>query len=523
MANTIGNPAPGPVIALCGPDGTGKTTIADVLAEELPGPALHVHHRPGLLPYPAGDPHRDYTNPYQHRPRTPVQSMLKLVYLYLDWLLGWFLLIRPHSRRGGSVIIQRPWDDMVVDPARYRLDVPEWVVRHMGRFLPRPDLTVLLNGSPHLIHERKPELSEAEIGNQIAAWRAVIGNGDRTLVVGVDGDLETTMGPIRRASGVGLLRDQLDLGSVQSGRFLLPRTPASAAATGIWIYQPLDHRARIIHRMAWLTAQSGLFRLLPAGRLPDELLLRVASWIPRGGTVAARRLRGGRRWVVQVIEADGSKGPILKVALSASDRISLDREHQALHTASESLEPPLAAPSVSEHRDGVLVMEPVDWKLRDHPLSLPAELARGLGELFTGTSVGSHDEKRGRVHGDLAPWNLLWDGELWFLLDWEESRPDGLPYHDLFHHWVQSHALMGSPSLEEIIDGIDGRGGLGEALQAFAHAADVPDDEMPTRFLRYLQMSMDEMDPTSSRFGPAVSRRRELERVVEALVIPAER
>lgn len=523
MSTTTGKPAPGPVIALCGPDGTGKTTIADVLAEELPSPALHVHHRPGLLPFPAGDPHRDYTDPYQHRPRTPVQSILKLFYLYLDWVLGWFLLIRPHSRSGGSVIIQRPWDDMVVDPARYRLDVPEWVVRRMGRFLPRPDLTVLLDGSPQLIHERKPELSESEIGNQIAAWREVIDNGDRTLMVSVDGDLETTMDPIRRASGMGGLRAQLDHGSVQNGRFLLPRKPASAAASGVWIYQPLDQRARIIHRMARLTAQSGLFRLLPAGRLPSELLLRIAPWIPRGGTVAARRLRGGRRWVVQVIEADGSKGPILKVALSASDRISLDREHQALHSASESLKPPLATPSVSDHRDGVLVMEPVDWKLRNHPLSLPAEVASGLGELFAATSVGDDEEIRGRVHGDLAPWNLLWDGELWFLLDWEESRPDGLPYHDLFHHWVQSHALMGRPALAEIVDGIAGRGEMGEAVEAFAQAAGVPDDEMPAQFLRYLHRSMDEMDPTSSRFGPAVSRRRELERVVEALVIPAER
>ncbi|MBF0107846.1 MAG: phosphotransferase [Magnetococcales bacterium] len=37
------------------------------------------------------------------------------------------------------------------------------------------------------------------------------------------------------------------------------------------------------------------------------------------------------------------------------------------------------------------------------------------------------------VHGDFAPWNLRFDHGIMFVIDWEESEPDGLATTDLFH------------------------------------------------------------------------------------------
>lgn len=50
------------------------------------------------------------------------------------------------------------------------------------------------------------------------------------------------------------------------------------------------------------------------------------------------------------------------------------------------------------------------------------------------------------VHGDFSPWNLnrLPNGDF-FAVDWEESIPQGLPFHDLVHYYVVQSFELGKP------------------------------------------------------------------------------
>lgn len=159
----------GAVIVLSGPDGTGKSTIAELLDAATGGSALRIHHRPGILPTSGGS--SDPSQPHGSTPRGPVLSLSKVLYVYLDYVFGWLVRVLPAKRKGNMVIIERGWWDMVVDPVRYRLKRVERIMLRLGLWLPSPDLHVILHAPPKLLLERKSEISEDELRRQMARWR----------------------------------------------------------------------------------------------------------------------------------------------------------------------------------------------------------------------------------------------------------------------------------------------------------------------------------------------------------------
>jgi thymidylate kinase len=164
-------------IFLLGPDGTGKTTLLsnlEVLLEPCFRKQKVLHFRPMLFEKAGrgvvSDPHAD-------PPRSLAASLAKVGYYYLDNLLGYALCILPSVIRSSLVIRDRGFDDMLVDK-RYRLKGTDGLVRFLRLLLPRVDMMFILEGSPEIIHERKPELGVAEIDRQQKALRSM-GSGMR--------------------------------------------------------------------------------------------------------------------------------------------------------------------------------------------------------------------------------------------------------------------------------------------------------------------------------------------------------
>jgi thymidylate kinase len=163
----------GAVITVAGPDGAGKTTIAEELTRRLSAHSrvLRVHSRSQLLPRrtPVGDA---VTAPHERPPYPGPLSLMKASYLFLDFLLGWLLRIRPFVRDGGWVVVERGWWDVAVDPVRYRLGVPGGLLSLLGNLLPQPDLVLVLEAPPELMAARKRELTQNELARQTESWRS---------------------------------------------------------------------------------------------------------------------------------------------------------------------------------------------------------------------------------------------------------------------------------------------------------------------------------------------------------------
>ncbi|HEY2343208.1 MAG TPA: hypothetical protein VGH90_09280, partial [Chthoniobacteraceae bacterium] len=164
-------------IAILGPDGSGKSA-AIARARERLGKLFvdtHVHHwRPSILPDlgvlfrkrkrhegPVKDPHGQ-------TPHSRPVSLFRLLYYSLDYWLGYFAQIWKRKAQTHLVLFDRYAADMWCDPRRYRLALPDPLLRWVASLAPQPDFTFVLLADAEVLQRRKGELPPEQIGAILA-------------------------------------------------------------------------------------------------------------------------------------------------------------------------------------------------------------------------------------------------------------------------------------------------------------------------------------------------------------------
>jgi len=177
---------PGFTIAVLGTDGAGKTTIIDAISEPL-NEAVHnalyyEHMRPNLIPNIAqalGKKQHDgpVTDPHSAKPSGLAGSLLRLFYYSFDYIVGYWIKIYPVTVKKSSIwIFDRYYYDYLIDPKRARINLPSWIIRGVGVFIPKPDLILCLGANPSVIHDRKPELPLDEVTEQVDKLKSLCEN-----------------------------------------------------------------------------------------------------------------------------------------------------------------------------------------------------------------------------------------------------------------------------------------------------------------------------------------------------------
>jgi thymidylate kinase len=162
----------GLLVAVFGPDGCGKSTLIQHLQAMLVEPfrrTVAFHLRPRLISRNAND--GPVTDPHGKPPYSWWLSLLKIPYYLLEYGLGYLFQVRPRLVRSTLVLFDRYYDDLLVDPRRYRYGGPLELVRLARRLIPRPDLVLILDASEDQLMARKREVSPAELRRQRAAYR----------------------------------------------------------------------------------------------------------------------------------------------------------------------------------------------------------------------------------------------------------------------------------------------------------------------------------------------------------------
>jgi hypothetical protein len=495
-------------VLIVGPDGAGKSTLTDLLpgrCGRLFRRSLRLHARPALLPRPGwflGQPLADPTRPHARPPHGRGLSLAILAYHWFDFLLGSWLRIWPTRARTGLVLMERGWWDFAVDPRRSRLQTRVRVVQLLGRLLPHPDLVLRLEAPSAAIHERKAELPCQELERQTQEWRQVLPATLKSVALDARRPADELAD-----QGTAAIADLLEERAVRrlgagwaalparrSPRWLLPRGPHEVAQRGLSVYQPVTFRSLMGWHAARRFAALGGFRLLPRATAPPKTVREaLAPFVPPGGTFAVARANHPGRYVALLLAEDGEVDLVAKVATDEESWGALAREREALARLGPLMPAPVVAPRVIANGEGILVLEAAAWAPRLRPWRLPEEVARALGTFFR---MG-RGNAQGLAHGDCAPWNLLRTAEGWTLVDWEHAREDAPPFFDLFHYLVQAHVLLGRPSREALLNGLEGHSWIGAALRAYSESADLDPGEARAGLSAYLETTAVTLDEST--------------------------
>ena len=167
------SPPRGLHVVLLGPDGAGKSTtidrVTDDVASLFPG-GVEMETVAGFRTRP----NIASSQPHAKTPRSLPVSIAKVVYWFLYYTPGYWMKVTPTLRRRTLRLNHRYLLDTVIDPRRYRYGGPEWLLRLAWRLAVKPDLVVLLDGPPEVIHARKQEVPFEETGRQCRAYRLTV-------------------------------------------------------------------------------------------------------------------------------------------------------------------------------------------------------------------------------------------------------------------------------------------------------------------------------------------------------------
>jgi thymidylate kinase len=155
----------GLMVVFLGPDGSGKSSVIDQVEQDL-APAFWRTAQYRLRPSQGKSGGNPVTDPHARPLRGTASSLAKLAFWFADYTLGYTGRTLPQLVRSTFVLFDRYYQDLFVDPARYRYGGPMSLAHMVGRLVPRPHLFIVLDAPPEVLYARKQEVPIEEIIRQ---------------------------------------------------------------------------------------------------------------------------------------------------------------------------------------------------------------------------------------------------------------------------------------------------------------------------------------------------------------------
>ena len=163
----------GAFIVIVGPDGVGKTTLAEGLLRHYGASTGYFHFVPPLSGLASQPPVTSTPSPKvdANARGAPLLGWIRMARNFLRFWAGYLLSVRPAMRDGRLVVGDRGLYGYLIQPRELRFFGPERFAAWMVRLLPQPDLVINLTNEPDVIAQRKQELPRDRIVAELQAWR----------------------------------------------------------------------------------------------------------------------------------------------------------------------------------------------------------------------------------------------------------------------------------------------------------------------------------------------------------------
>lgn len=170
----------GMTFAFLGVDGSGKSSLARALMRSAAVifPAQDFFYwRPSFLKQPGiafglrdSSPLDGNPDPHGHSPENLFRSLLRFLYYLIDFTFGYLVKVWPLKVKKHLCVFDRYYYDAIIDSFRYNFSLPRWLLRLPILFIPKPDVTIVLDLSVEELLRRKKELPDNELRRQRAAF-----------------------------------------------------------------------------------------------------------------------------------------------------------------------------------------------------------------------------------------------------------------------------------------------------------------------------------------------------------------
>lgn len=175
-------------IAIMGPDGSGKTTVIEQLKKDMGEAFRRIQY---FHLYPKPESHSIVrTDPHNQKVRSLILSVMKLLYFVILYNVGYLSYVLPMKIKSTMTIFDRYFDDILVDPIRYRNGAPDWIVKFIRYFIPQPDLWIILDAPTDVIQKRKAEVSAEETERQRQGYINLANTKRNAILVNTDRDIK---------------------------------------------------------------------------------------------------------------------------------------------------------------------------------------------------------------------------------------------------------------------------------------------------------------------------------------------
>ena len=179
------------VISFMGVDGSGKSTLIELLRKKLKNKfkkIKYVHLRPYLILL---DKSTVQANPHKTKKTWPILlNFIRILYWLIIYRLFFYLFANKPRQ---LIIFDRYADDLMIDPIRYKFNLPNRITKFILNFFPNPSLWIVLNAPIKVLEKRKKELPTKELKRQIRTYLNFAKQRKNSIVVNTNNSVQSSL------------------------------------------------------------------------------------------------------------------------------------------------------------------------------------------------------------------------------------------------------------------------------------------------------------------------------------------